>query len=108
MTTAVRARRAPAQWAGVREHAQAFRARDYSVRARKREDADAVVGPLLRPRGKHLPRPGPVQLLRAIEERDPDVQRVCGKPRSTFEVAGSGQREVTTLPRVENWIPSGP
>jgi cytosine deaminase len=26
--------------------------------------------------------------------------RVCGKPRSTDEVAGSGQREVTTLPRV--------
>jgi cytosine deaminase len=29
-----------------------------------------------------------------------DVYRVCGKPRSTFEVAGSGQREVTTFPRV--------
>ena len=28
------------------------------------------------------------------------LQRVCGKPRSTFDVAGSGQREVTTLPRV--------
>ena len=27
-------------------------------------------------------------------------QRVRGKPRSTFEVPGSGQREVTTLPRV--------
>jgi hypothetical protein len=27
-------------------------------------------------------------------------QRVCGKPRSTCDVAGSGQREVTTLPRV--------
>jgi hypothetical protein len=27
-------------------------------------------------------------------------QRVCGKPRSTFDVAGSGQRDVTTLPRV--------
>ena len=27
-------------------------------------------------------------------------QRVCGKPRSTLEVAGSGQRAVTTLPRV--------
>ncbi len=27
-------------------------------------------------------------------------QRVRGKPRSTWEVAGSGQREVTTLPRV--------
>jgi hypothetical protein len=26
--------------------------------------------------------------------------RVCGKPRSTLLVAGSGQREVTTLPRV--------
>ena len=25
---------------------------------------------------------------------------VCGKPRSTFEVAGSGQRAVTTLARV--------
>jgi len=27
-------------------------------------------------------------------------QRVCGKPRSTLLVAGSGQRLVTTLPRV--------
>ena len=27
-------------------------------------------------------------------------QRVCGKPRSTLHVAGSGQREVTTLPLV--------
>ena len=27
-------------------------------------------------------------------------QRVCGNPRSTFEVAGSGQREVTTFVRV--------
>ena len=27
-------------------------------------------------------------------------QRVCGKPRSTFEVAGSGQRDVTTFVRV--------
>ena len=26
--------------------------------------------------------------------------RVCGNPRSTLLVAGSGQREVTTLPRV--------
>src|SRR5262245_3772642 len=26
--------------------------------------------------------------------------RVCGNPRSTFEVAGSGQREVTTFERV--------
>ena len=25
---------------------------------------------------------------------------VCGKPRSTFDVAGSGHRDVTTLPRV--------
>ena len=28
------------------------------------------------------------------------LYRVCGKPRSTFDVAGSGQRDVTTLPRV--------
>ena len=27
-------------------------------------------------------------------------QRVCGKPRSTLLMPGSGQREVTTLPRV--------
>jgi hypothetical protein len=26
--------------------------------------------------------------------------RVCGKPRSTFDVAGSGQRDVTTFERV--------
>ncbi len=28
------------------------------------------------------------------------VYRVCGKPRSTFDVAGSGQRDVTTFERV--------
>ncbi len=28
------------------------------------------------------------------------AQRVCGNPRSTLDVAGSGQRDVTTLPRV--------
>ena len=27
-------------------------------------------------------------------------QRVCGNPRSTFDVAGSGQRDVTTFERV--------
>jgi hypothetical protein len=27
-------------------------------------------------------------------------QRVCGKPRSTCDVAGSGQRDVTTFERV--------
>jgi hypothetical protein len=37
--------------------------------------------------------------------RDPSLEldsryRVCGNPRSTFDVAGSGQRDVTTLPRV--------
>ena len=31
---------------------------------------------------------------------DDDFHRVCGKPRSTRDVAGSGQRDVTTLPRV--------
>jgi hypothetical protein len=31
---------------------------------------------------------------------DDRFQRVCGKPRSTFDVAGSGQRDVTTFPRV--------
>ena len=35
-------------------------------------------------------------------------QRVCGKPRSTDEVAGSGQRDVTTFERVKKSIPSGP
>ena len=36
---------------------------------------DAVVRELLRPRGEHLPRPGPVELLGAVEERDPDRRR---------------------------------
>ena len=36
--------------------------------------------------------------LREFDERH--RQRVCGKPRSIVDVAGSGQREVTTLPRV--------
>ena len=30
----------------------------------------------------------------------PQAYRVRGKPRSISDVAGSGQREVTTLPRV--------
>ena len=46
---------------------------------------------------------GPVSRLNLPNEDvrvRPFGQRVCGKPRSTFEVAGSGQREVTTFPRV--------
>jgi len=35
-------------------------------------------------------------------------QRVCGNPRSIDEVAGSGQRDVTTFDRVKKSIPSGP
>ena len=37
---------------------------------------------------------------RYAERKRHEPQRVCGNPRSTFDVAGSGQREVTTLPRV--------
>ena len=42
-----------------------------------------------------------VQATAATHSGDegPD-QRVCGKPRSTFDLAGSGQREVTTFVRV--------
>src|SRR3954449_1399610 len=36
-----------------------------------------------------------------VRDREDDLdQRVCGKPRSTFDVAGSGKRVETTLPRV--------
>ena len=34
------------------------------------------------------------------EDDDPHRYLVCGKPRSTFEVAGSGHRDVTTFERV--------
>lgn len=47
---------------------------------------------------------GPPVLLREGVRRPRSLRagpyRVRGKPRSTLEVAGSGQREVTTLPRV--------
>ena len=39
--------------------------------------------------------PAPISFLAA-----PQHHRVCGKPRSTWLVAGSGQRDVTTFPRV--------
>ena len=65
---------------------------------------DPAGGADLRPLGpgrEHLPGPRPVELLGALEQRDADRRhRVWGNPRSTFDVAGSGQREVTTLPRV--------
>jgi hypothetical protein len=35
-------------------------------------------------------------------------QGVRGKPRSTFDVTGSGQRGVTTFARARKCIPSGP
>ena len=75
---------------------------DDSAALRDGEDLDAVLGPLLRPGGEHLPGSGEVQFLGAVEERDGDrpAYLVCGNPRSTFEVAGSGQRDVTTFPRV--------
>jgi hypothetical protein len=40
---------------------------------------------------------GGSSVVELVETRD---QRWVGKPRSIFDVAGSGQREVTTLPRV--------
>ena len=43
----------------------------------------------------------PHSIARELSERQhASPQRVCGKPRSTFDVAGSGQRAVTTFPRV--------
>jgi hypothetical protein len=45
--------------------------------------------------------PEPVGAAPQVHPDQPgDSYRVCGKPRSTLLVAGSGQREVTTLPRV--------
>ena len=35
-------------------------------------------------------------------------QRVPGKPTSTLDVPGSGERDATTFARGQNWIPSGP
>ena len=50
----------------------------------------------------HVEREVEAPLRRRRDPRlEPDSRyRVCGNPRSTFDVAGSGQREVTTLPRV--------
>jgi hypothetical protein len=45
-------------------------------------------------------RAGRVELREQLVALEQLGQRVCGKPRSTFDVAGSGQRLVTTLPRV--------
>ena len=56
----------------VRQDAHSLRAR-HGVRGRRDgEDLDAVVGPLRRPRGEHLPRPREVELLCAVEQRDRD------------------------------------
>ena len=52
------------------------------------------------------PRPAAADCARApaagstVVAGVPVLYLVCGKPRSTLLVAGSGQREVTTLPRV--------
>ena len=51
-----------------------------------------------RSRGKRASGPPGYGRSRSAERLR--AQRVRGKPRSTFEVAGSGQRDVTTLPRV--------
>ena len=42
------------------------------------------------------------------ECRPADGERFSGKPRSTLDVAGSGQRLVTTFDRVKKVMPSGP
>ena len=47
--------------------------------------------------GEHEER---VLTAASSDDQDSQRQRVCGKPRSTLEVAGSGQRSVTTLVRV--------
>src|SRR4029450_6777730 len=75
-------------------------------------DGGFEVAPILRharDRG-HERHPGavvPLQQLIPIH-RSLLRHRVRGNPRSTFDVAGSGQRDVTILPRVKNCTPSGP
>ena len=58
--------------------------------------------PSQRPRARTIPaRTIPAKTpTRTGRRRRADAYRVCGKPRSTLLVAGSGQREVTTFPRV--------
>src|SRR4051812_21422136 len=46
------------------------------------------------------PEMTPTPMTRPAAAVRMELQRVCGNPRSTFDVAGSGHREVTTLPRV--------
>src|SRR5205085_3373203 len=72
----------------VGEDTQALRTRDHLADLRDGEHLDAVVGPLLRPRGKHLPRPRPVELLGAVEERDPDARHAGRRAPSARSSAG--------------------
>src|SRR6188472_3360889 len=80
---------------------------------------ESPAGRSLRPLGRLVPRnETDLRALNPVLERRPEGvpadgslpqrpltrlapgHRVCGKPRSTWLVAGSGQREVTTFPRV--------
>ncbi len=57
----------------------------------------------IEPRGFSSAVDGPQAAYRLRTGCNPDLQagqRVRGKPRSTCDVDGSGQREVTTFPRV--------
>src|SRR6266536_627872 len=56
----------------IGKDAHALRTPDRLGHASEREHLDSIVRPLLRPCRQHLPRPGPVKLLRALEERDGD------------------------------------
>src|SRR5205823_465860 len=57
----------------VGEDSQTLRTANRAVRVGDGVDGDAVVGPAVRPRGEHLPWPGPVELLRVFEQNDGDV-----------------------------------
>jgi hypothetical protein len=46
--------------------------------------------------------------ITSTRRSDPRAQRLVGNPRSITLVAGSGQRVVTTLGRVQKRMPSGP
>ena len=70
----------------VGQHPHPLRARDRLRRSRNREHLDAVVGPLRRPGGEHLPRACEVELLGPVEQAQPRCAS-CVDPTAPFQPA---------------------
>ena len=82
---------------------ESLRAHDRARGARHGHDLDVVVRELLRPGREHLPRPRPVELLRAVEEVDPDPHGVRPPGGSSLSSCRRNQPRDASRSAIPRW-----